>query len=388
MTRRTDAELVTLARCGDKDAFGQLVERYQQMAKRVAVGMVGNEDMARELAQEALLRAYLSLDHLRDDGRFNNWLYGIVLNVCRSHIRDQKTVFFSLEAMAGGLRFDAVPFLTAAPDPQEVAEERELHRVVVEAVKALSPKNRAAALLFYFEQLSLREIAAILEVSVAAVKGRVHKVRKQLRERLLLVYSEMDHASQMERRRRTMVKVTIADVIKQERGCVVVLLDEAGHRALPIWVGPWEGAALATGLRELPVSRPLTFTFLANLLEAADTEVEEVRIEALKEDTFYAVTKLRSGDRVREVDARPSDAIALALRTSSPIFVAEEVMEREGTNIPTAIGGTSQLGKGLDSMMREIEDKWHEAKSLPPHTKEEMEKTRQELLAFVFGSET
>ncbi len=185
-----------------------------------------------------------------------------------------------------------------------------------------------------------------------------------------------------------MVKVTIADVIKQERGCVVVLLDEAGHRALPIWVGPWEGAALATGLRELPVSRPLTFTFLANLLEAADTEVEEVRIEALKEDTFYAVTKLRSGDRVREVDARPSDAIALALRTSSPIFVAEEVMEREGTNIPTALGGTSQLGKGLDSMMREIEDKWHEAKSLPPHTNEEMEKTRRELLAFVFGSET
>ena len=101
MEKRTDAELVALARSGDRDAFGHLVERHQQMAKRIAMGMVPNEDIARELVQEAMLQAYLSLDHLRDDGRFKSWLYGITLNVCRSHIRDQKTVLFSLEALAG-----------------------------------------------------------------------------------------------------------------------------------------------------------------------------------------------------------------------------------------------------------------------------------------------
>lgn len=91
---KTDAELVALARSGDKDAFGQLIERYQLLVKRIAIGMVANDDIAQDLVQEAMLQAYLSLNHLQEDGRFKNWLYGIVLNVCRSYIRDQKAVFF------------------------------------------------------------------------------------------------------------------------------------------------------------------------------------------------------------------------------------------------------------------------------------------------------
>lgn len=79
------------------------------MAKRIAIGMVGNRDIAQDLVQEAMLQAYLCLDCLQDDKRFRNWLYGIVLNVCRSYIRDARAVFFSLEAMAGGWKFDAIP---------------------------------------------------------------------------------------------------------------------------------------------------------------------------------------------------------------------------------------------------------------------------------------
>ncbi len=86
----TDAELVVLARLGDKEAFGHLVERYQQMAQHIAMGMLADEDTASELAQEALLRAYLSLGRLRNEESFRSWLYGIVLNVCRSYLRDQR----------------------------------------------------------------------------------------------------------------------------------------------------------------------------------------------------------------------------------------------------------------------------------------------------------
>ncbi len=81
-----DAGLVARASSGDRDAFGDLVERHQPMAVRVAFRMVSNEDTARELAQEAILQAYLSLDRLRDRERFQSWLFGIVLNICRSHI--------------------------------------------------------------------------------------------------------------------------------------------------------------------------------------------------------------------------------------------------------------------------------------------------------------
>ena len=110
MSHRTDRELVTLARSGDKRAFGALIDRYQSMVFAIAKKMVANSDSAKDLAQEAFLQAYLSLDRLRDVNRFSSWLYGIVLNVCRSYLRSQKTDFFSVEAIAGGLHFDAIPF--------------------------------------------------------------------------------------------------------------------------------------------------------------------------------------------------------------------------------------------------------------------------------------
>jgi RNA polymerase sigma-70 factor (ECF subfamily) len=81
MDKQADAELVALARSGDKNAFGHLIERYQPMVQRLAWSMVANENIAKELAQEAILQAYLSLEHLRDDHRFKSWFYSIVLNV-------------------------------------------------------------------------------------------------------------------------------------------------------------------------------------------------------------------------------------------------------------------------------------------------------------------
>ncbi len=385
MEERADTELVALARAGDKGAFGHLIERYQPMARYIALGMVANEDIAQELAQEAMLQAYLSLDHLRDDRRFKSWLYGIVLNVCRSYVRDQKVDFFSWEAIAGGLQFGAIPFSGLHPDPQEMAEEQELHRLVLAAIATLSPKNRAATLLFYYEQLSLQEIAAILGVSVVAVKGRLHKARNQLKQWLLPLFLETDHTQ----RRKTMIKVTVADVVKQEREDkhfqVVVLLDEAGRRALPIWVGPVEGQAIAMGLREYTPFRPMTFDFMAKLLQAAGVEVEEVRVEALKEDTFYAIVKLHCGDRVREIDARPSDAIALALRLGSPIYVAEGVWAKAGFDIPEETGKGPGLGQGLDDIVKEWEGEQQAFQSRPCPTKEEKDEAYRELMAFMFG---
>jgi DNA-directed RNA polymerase specialized sigma24 family protein len=90
MEEKTGASLIALARCGNKQAFSELIERYQAMAQIITLRLVGNIDIAREMAQEAMLQAYLSLDHLRDDARFKGWFYGIVLNVCRSYLREQK----------------------------------------------------------------------------------------------------------------------------------------------------------------------------------------------------------------------------------------------------------------------------------------------------------
>ncbi len=191
-----------------------------------------------------------------------------------------------------------------------------------------------------------------------------------------------------------MVEVTIADVIKRgqvgEGGFgrthyVVMLFDKAGRRALPIWVGPWEGTALAIGLREFPVPRPLTFTLMANLLKAAGAKLEEVRIEALKGETYYSVVKLRVGDGAREVDARPSDAMALAVETGSPIFVAKEVLEKAGIDVPQAMGETLQPGKGLEDIIEDLRKEWQAPPASARPTPEEIERAHQELIATIFG---
>lgn len=106
MREKTDTELLAAARDGNKDAFGYLIERYQHMAERIAQHMVDHAYIAQELAQEAVLQAYLSLDRLRNDGHFASWLYGITLNVCRTYLRSHKREEYSLEALMGGMFID------------------------------------------------------------------------------------------------------------------------------------------------------------------------------------------------------------------------------------------------------------------------------------------
>lgn len=184
VSEQTDLALIALAKQGNKAAFGQLVLRYQSMAQRLAKRVVGDEDLAQELVQEAMLQAYLSLDKLRDPMRFKSWLYGIILNVCRNELRRRKVICFSLETVPENLLDEVWPTSENGSDPQHIVEQEEVHSALVQAIDTLSHKNRSATILFYQEQLSLQEVANHLNISVGAVKGRLHKARHQLREQL------------------------------------------------------------------------------------------------------------------------------------------------------------------------------------------------------------
>jgi len=323
---KTDSLLIALARSGDREAFGELIARYQPMARRVARGRVGDEEIAQDLAQEAMLCAYLSLRHLREPARFQSWLHGIVLNLCRSYLREAKMEAVSPEALATTIGAHSL----ATFDPQMVAEERERRRILLDAVNALAPENRDAILLFYYEQRSLQEIADLLNVSVGAVKGRLHRGRKQLREQLAPVYPEMRQSDLIRERRRKMVHVNVAGVYKRQMadGLVhpfIVLLDEKGGRCWHLYIGQLEAWSIECALAKSVQERPMTHDFTASLLREAGAALMEARVEALKGETYYGVVKLRVGDALREVDARPSDAIALALRFEAPVFVSEEI---------------------------------------------------------------
>jgi uncharacterized protein len=112
---------------------------------------------------------------------------------------------------------------------------------------------------------------------------------------------------------------------------IVLLREVDGERYLPIWIGAVEATAIAFAQQGVVPARPLTHDLLRDVLEALGRQLEQVRITELKDGVFYA--ELIFNDGV-EVSARPSDAIALALRTSSPIFGSEPVLEEAGITIP------------------------------------------------------
>jgi RNA polymerase sigma factor (sigma-70 family) len=350
--QKTDVELVVLARQGNRRAFGELITRHYDMAVRLSMRMVGEEECARELVQEAALQALLSLDRLREDNLFGSWFCGIALNLSRSYLRLQQAEFPSWESLVGGVYLPDEGLVDPEPGPEEWLEVRDVHRQVLGAVEELSPKLRRATLLFYFEQLSLREIAALLGCSVGAVKGRLHKARKELRERLWPLYAQDYPATE---RKIGMTKVEIADLFDQEgKSFMVTLLDRENRRCIHIVIGVVEGNCLAMGLRGISTPRPVTAQFAANILEAVGAELEEVRIEKLEKDVFYAVAKVRSGDEVKELDARPSDAMGVAVLTGSPIYVTDQVWERSGRELSDE--EMAQLGHGL-AQMAEAYDK-------------------------------
>ena len=129
------------------------------------------------------------------------------------------------------------------------------------------------------------------------------------------------------------VEMRVADVRRtvpegdRPRQYVVLIEEVGGQRRLPIWIGAFEGTAMALQLEHVQVPRPTTFSFTASLLQAAGARLSEVRITRLAEETFYAETEVEGPDGIRSIDARPSDALNLALVTGAPIRVERAVLE-------------------------------------------------------------
>lgn len=134
-----------------------------------------------------------------------------------------------------------------------------------------------------------------------------------------------------------MIRVTIDSIrvslISPQR--IVVLREEDGERHVPIWIGPYEAEALTLSLRGANVPRPLTHDLLKSLVDALEATVSHIVINDLRDDTFFATIVLDQDGKVIEVDARPSDAVNLAVRTSAAIFVAEHVLDQAGV-VPEA----------------------------------------------------
>jgi hypothetical protein len=109
---------------------------------------------------------------------------------------------------------------------------------------------------------------------------------------------------------------------------IIILKDLESRNAVPIWIGLIEASAIATELEKIQLSRPMTHDLLKNILSALGVRVTKIEVNDLRDNTFFASIFLDREGRVLEIDSRPSDAIALALRTGATIYIAKEVIEK------------------------------------------------------------
>jgi hypothetical protein len=125
-----------------------------------------------------------------------------------------------------------------------------------------------------------------------------------------------------------MIEMKVAGIALDavNRSPIVLLKDATDRRALPIYIGQDQAKAIISALEKQSPPRPLTHDLFANLMEEWDMNLERIIIHSLQDNTFYAILCVRQGEAKKEIDARPSDAIAIALRTDSPIWVMEEVI--------------------------------------------------------------
>ena len=135
---------------------------------------------------------------------------------------------------------------------------------------------------------------------------------------------------------------------------IVLLKVEGQNRFLPIWIGHPEAAAILMKLQNAELPRPMTHDLLASVIERLSANVSGVLVTELRDNTFYAVVQLEAGGQEIQVDSRPSDAIALAVRTDSPIFASLELLDANGIEFEQEVEDLEEIVKEFRQFLDEV----------------------------------
>lgn len=179
-----DRQLIERCRSGDREAFDELVRRYEKQAYNLAYRLSGNYDDASDVVVEAFVRVFQGLHTFRGEANFGTWLHRVVVNTfldMRKRSKGRQNV--SLEEQ---LELDGDTFTRriedTSPGPEELVEKEEREEVLQRAIAQLPPERRILIVLYHFENLSYEEIAQMLNLPVGTVKSRLNRARLALRE--------------------------------------------------------------------------------------------------------------------------------------------------------------------------------------------------------------
>ena len=360
-TNTRDADRVLAARNGDRAAFSSLVGEHQDLVITLCRRLLRDEHLAEDAFQEACVAAWLDIARLRNAERFGAWLAAIAINICKGWLRKPQANEWSLDLLAGGTFFDRSRPVEIGPE--ERALQVRVAAAIQEAIAELPKSQQRPLLLHYVDGLTHNEIAALLGTTAGAIRVRLHDARSKLKEMLFDLWEEKMPNKEHEISMR-LLAVSEASSRQQTAVHVAVLSDEKGERHLPIFMGTAEGTALALQLEGVQTPRPMTYAFAAGLVSALGGTLEEVRLTRLHESTFYSVAVVSGPNGRQEVDARPSDALNLALALDAPITVEAAVLEELGKDkrykdaIDQAVERTLSGEEGAGEIVGRIEAEW------------------------------
>ena len=179
----TDEELVARSVSGDTDSFNQLVVRWERPIYALAYRVLGHEEDARDVCQEAFLRAFHGLKGFRGQAKFSSWLYRITFNLCRDWMRRERRVAL-MQVPEGVDPFESAVADTTAESSEALAIRRDLGRTVAKAMMVLSVEQRTVIILKEYHGLTFQEIADLVECPLSTVKTRLYQGLSVLRRHL------------------------------------------------------------------------------------------------------------------------------------------------------------------------------------------------------------
>lgn len=180
-----EKELINRSLQGEQTAYGVLVDRYKHLIFTLACRMLKNREDAEEVAQDTFVKAYKSLNTFKGDAKFSSWLYRIAYRKCLDRLKKEKR-----RPGVGSLEIDGVKDLKVSGNVLEYIEGEERSALLKTAIDRLTEIDAALVTFYYYEQLTIREISSILDMSQNVIKVRLFRSRKQL-ERLLVNKTEI-----------------------------------------------------------------------------------------------------------------------------------------------------------------------------------------------------
>jgi RNA polymerase sigma factor (sigma-70 family) len=332
----TDPDLIERTLSGDKQAFGTLVDRYRQQVYALAFHYVQDFEVARDVAQDAFVQAYLRLAQLREPARFTAWLRTLAVNECRMWLRRRQDATLSLDSDAARSVHD--PY----PGPHHLVEQKQLSIMVRYAIQSLPERQQLTVTLFYLSGLSAQAVAEFLDESVNAVESRLHRARTHLKERMMKVIDDSLKPHQLPEQFADGVLQRV-DWIQVKRGpdqpdngreSSVMLKDEK-QRTFHIRLSAEQTAVIYAEIR--PILRPLTQATLNNIMQAFQITIDRVVLTDVSRGEYQARISGRINEKPYSVAAQAGDAFAVAWKADpKPEFFATPKALRKARNLERA----------------------------------------------------